>query len=287
MLSQLDNVNIAIASLTQEIAAAPTPELYLRRCKAYATLKQMPEAFADCRKAIELDGMHAGAHNYLAGLLIQEGKYEEAEQEAATANMLDPEEEGVFLLVAYEGHRLSKKIAAQPTAALYNKRGVLSMQQGALAPARADLEQAIQLDSKLAVAYTNLIDVLLKQALPLEAEKVLDTISDADAYYQNDKTLLIKKWCLLERKAQLAPHEKTYQELIGLATVQESVPTLQKAQEYRSLSQQEAAPEDTPVANATPAALVEGAAAPEMLSRLAAAPAAAPPAPTRRTKIDY
>ena len=283
MLSQLDNVNLAIASLTQEIAAAPSPELYLRRCKAYATLKQMPEAFADCHKALELDGGHAGAHNYLAGLLIQEGKYAEAEQEAATANRLDPEEEGVFLLVAYEGNRLTQKIAVQPTAALYNKRGVLSMQQGALAPARADLQQAIYMDSTLTVAYTNLIDVLIKLALPLEAERVLDTISDADAYYQNDQTLMIKKWCLLERKAQLAPHEKTYQALIGLATVQESVPTLQKAQEYQSLSQQEVAPEDaSAAANAAPAALT-AAAAPEMLLR-AAAP---PPPPTRRTKIDY
>src|SRR6201992_860440 len=147
MESSLHAVKVVIESYTQQITGTPSALLYLRRSANYATVGDHGSAMDDAKKALELEPNLAEAHNNLAALLINEGKYEEAEKAAKHANELDAEAEEKLWMIAAEGARLTKKIKAAPTAALLHKRGVFSLYQLALKPAKADLEEAIRLDN--------------------------------------------------------------------------------------------------------------------------------------------
>src|ERR1700761_5070146 len=238
MESSLHAVKAVIESYTQQISETPSALLYLRRSINYATLGDHGNAMTDAKKAVETDPGLAEAHNNLAALLINEGKYEEAEKAAKHANELDAEAEEKLWMIAAEGARLTRKIKSSPTAALLHKRGVFSLFQLALKPAKADLEEAIRLDVNLASAYTYLAEVLIKLNDPQEAEKILDDISDRDPSYKNEKIVIVKRWSHLIRKAEHSPTAKVYHELTHIALVQESIPTLLQSEAYQQKAQE-------------------------------------------------
>ena len=233
MESSLNAVNSVIESYSKQIADSPSAVLYLRRSTNYATVGEHDKAVADTKKALELDPNLAEAHNNLAALLIHEGKYVEAEKAAKHANELDAEAEEKWWMIASEGARLTKKIKSAPTAALLHKRGVFSLYQSALKPAKADLQEATRLDPNLASAYSYLAEALIKLNEPLEAEKVLDDISDRDPDFKSEKIVVVKRWVHLIKKTEHSPTAKAYHELTRIALAQESTPTLLQAEAYR------------------------------------------------------
>jgi chemotaxis protein methyltransferase CheR len=73
-----------------EVAAEAGPEALLLRAVLLTDLGRLAEAEAECRRLIEADGLHAGAHYLLAVCRDGAGDLPAAFSHAATAAYLDP-----------------------------------------------------------------------------------------------------------------------------------------------------------------------------------------------------
>ena len=228
----MNKIKNAIDSFSREIKSGPTADLHLLRAKSYAVLGDVHHALEDIRRAIELEPDHKEAYDDLALAHLKNGDFSAAEKAAEKAHSINPHIAAVNWMVAREGNRLTRKISDAPTAALHNKRGLLSLYQGALIPAKADFEAAVKMDREFDDAYANLAQTLLKLALPQEAEKVLDDISDRHPAFKHDNILLAKKWAFLELKVNHSPTAETYKDLAKICVEQETIHAWEKAQLY-------------------------------------------------------
>jgi Tfp pilus assembly protein PilF len=222
-----------IENYSQWIAKSPTAGTFLLRASAHALMGDHKAAVLDAKKALDMEPENHEVLTRLATFMVHRGEYAQAHGLAKKAHKLNAQADDLIWMVTAEGTRLSKKISESPTAALYHKRGLLSLHQGAYLPAKADFEAAIRIDPSLDSAYTHLATVFIKLNEPLEAERVLDEVSDRNPAYTNADLLKVKQWSYLERKAKHSPSEHTHQELLKFCNAEQTIHTLTRAEELQ------------------------------------------------------
>jgi len=135
------NYDEAIAAYTDVVAKAPTcGDCYVNLGLAYVAKKQLPEAEAAFKKAIEIKPDNARAHTQLASVYNQQRKFDLASEESALATK----------------YSASTDPAGGGNAeALYNQ-GVTQFNGGKFAEAKAAFEGATKADPKMALAHYQL-----------------------------------------------------------------------------------------------------------------------------------
>jgi len=147
------------------------------------------------RYALELEPFFVWACHSLAGLCMEEKDYERAFRYFGKALYINPQDPGnLFLLAeafmdmeeyemaATEMHKLlllkpEKRIEAEA----HNALGYLRIKQGRLEQGRAHLDQALELEPELALAYFNIGQLYLLKKDVTEARKYFRKALDTDS----------------------------------------------------------------------------------------------------------
>jgi Flp pilus assembly protein TadD len=144
-LVELGELEEAASHFEASLAIEPKAEIYSDLGFAMARLGKPQEALADYQKALELDPSCASAHLNLAVMLVQAGKFREAESHYRQA------------------------LPGRPTAETHNGLGYVLARQDRTDEAIAEFRTAIDLDPRFAPAYNNLTDALAMQGKLEEA----------------------------------------------------------------------------------------------------------------------
>lgn len=209
-------------------------KIYVERGAAYASMGDLASAKRDFQTATHYKDDFASAYNNLAGILIREGNFADALEQACRAVTIDPYEPDNNLMVAHEGKRMSDKIAHSPTATLYYKRAILYETQRVYERARDDLLQAVERDPDFAAAWSKLGDVYQKLGEPEKAAEAYDLLADRahDYPFQENQLALAKYWTHRMRKIACNGTADDYADVGALFVMQETLPAFTRARTY-------------------------------------------------------